>query len=220
MKLVQGLKNFIWGKEKKYVVARLLFFCCLVVMFHFCFLWAKKGTFERKVFNIARPVCMFLTFWQTLNLEDGTVFERCKKLALRLLMLVGNSIGKVIDTFFNMTQATRGEGGLTQILGYEDEISRIGRTFGRKGRKPHYKRWKDMSNRERVRYLYYKGVSKHSKKNITFSYHKTAWEIYGELEQKQKLGAGDVKLFETYNDVRYQTQAEIGEEEVKACGGK
>ena len=202
------IKKWLFGKETREVLGRMLLLCVLAVIFHFLFLGAGQQTMRKQIFSWMRLVCFLGVLWQCFYLgeEKGPV-EKLKGILFRAMLFVGNGIGRVFDFFFKMTQSTRARKGAEEIRGYQDEVNSIAGRVIRKWRRPKYKKWKNMNNQEKIRYLYYKSVSRHSKKDMEFTYQKTAWEIYDELKEKNKLKDAEPELFRLYNIVRYRDKS-------------
>lgn len=212
------IKKWLFGKETGEVLGRIIFLCVLAVICHFIFLASGQQTMRKQVFSWMRLVCFLGVLWQCFYLGEETgPLEKLKGMLFRAMLFVGSGIGRVFEFFFGMTQNTRRAKGAEEIRGYHDQVNSIAAGVIRKWRRPKYKKWKNMNNQERIRYLYYKSVRKHSKKDVEFTYQKTAWEIYGELEEKNKLESADPELFQTYNTVRYGKEVQISSEDVNKC---
>lgn len=215
------MKKWIFSREKIAVWIRIGLFCILAVACHFMFLSSGQQTMQKQIFSWMRLVCFLGVLWQCFLLcDESNPAEKIKEALFRFLLFVGNGVGRVLDFFFGMTQSARGRRGIEEIKGFQEQTNSIAGSFMKRWRKPKYKKWKHMNNKEKIRFLYYKSVSRHSKKDIEFSYQKTAWEIYGELEEKNRLQVADAKLFHKYNEVRYRKGTDVTDEEVKGCQKK
>lgn len=213
------LKRWLFGKGAEEVLVRILVLCIMAVLCHFLFLAAGQQTLKKEIFSWMRLVCFLGILWQCFYLGEGSPLEKWKDILFRTMMFVGSTISRVFDFFFHMTQNTVRGGGTVEIKGYEEQVNSIALGLIGKWRKPKYKKWKNMDNQERIRYLYYKSVKKHSKRDVEFTYQKTAWEIYDELEEKNKLEKGDEELFRMYNGIRYREKVQVSAHDVEKCKG-
>lgn len=99
------------------------------------------------------------------------------------------------------------------IRDFQDESYRIRKK--EKGIRTVRKRYKDMDNRERIRYFYRGLLKKQWKKGFSFSFSNTANEIGRKMEEEKRISEKGRIFFHQYNEARYNMDADITSEEVE-----
>lgn len=118
----------------------------------------------------------------------------------------------ILESIFGVRMG-KGYKGTGFINDYQDTSCKVEKN--RKSRRKSWKRYKDMDNRERIRYFYGKLVNKQIRKGYPFRYSSTASEIGKDLYQRGSVSANCGELFDEYNEARYHVCAEITDEEVE-----
>lgn len=128
----------------------------------------------------------------------------CESLAEKLVHILQSIFG------FHTGKGYRGAGFIND---YQDTSCKVEKN--RKSRRKPWKRYKDMDNRERIRYFYGKLVTRQIKKGYPFRASSTASEIGKDLYRRGNVSANCGELFDEYNEARYHVCAEITDEEVE-----
>lgn len=183
--------------------------------------------------------CAFLTLYLILPMDDSfkvvffvltiTMFfvtlitihsfgleDKVKKIVSKAASIIFNlTIGvifRIFDSLLNMTVGDR-IGDLKVITGYEDKVFSVQKK--RKKRKAEYKSYRLMDNREKVRFLYYKTVTKAIRKGFFFKEADTPIEVNNRLMQRKYLKNVDMQLSSFYNISRYDSDGVITDEMVE-----
>lgn len=145
--------------------------------------------------------------------EEGT--KGLKKAATACKEFFQSFAGKFIQVIASIFGVRLGRGyqGASFIRDYRDTSYKIKKNTGFQKRAQ--KRYKDMNNRERIRYFYGKLVNKQIKKGFSFQYSYTANEVGKKLMENEKISHASEILFVKYNEARYNICADITEEDVE-----
>ncbi len=159
-------------------------------------------------------VAMFFLTAITIIVNDWgvKVVKRAQKIVKFVFDMTIGLVFRLFDALLNMTHADR-NGKLKIITGYVDKEFSVGREKRKK--RANYKRYKLMDNREKVRYLYYKIVTKAVRKGFGFKESDTPYEVNGKLVNRKYLKNNDMKLGEIYNISRYDSEGEITDKMVE-----
>ncbi len=123
---------------------------------------------------------------------------------------IGEKIGGFFSGLFRMTPSDGKSPGM--IGGYEDTKIRL--SAAGRGKKKRRKKYRDMDNKERIRYIYYCLMRKKIKKGYRILLSETPSVTEKNLREEQMLGIGEDKIFSWYRQARYQDSCEITEETV------
>ena len=164
-------------------------------------------------------VCVVMFFFTAITLITTDLKSRAQKVikkAGRFAKFVFDmTIGlvfRIFDALLNMTHTNR-NGKLKIITGYQDKEIAVAREKHR--RRASYKRYKLMDNREKVRYLYYKIVTKAMRKGFGFKESDTPYEVNGKLVDRKYIKNRDMQLGGIYNISRYDSKSEITDKMVE-----
>ena len=72
-----------------------------------------------------------------------------------------------------------------------------------------------MDNKERIRFFYGKMIKKQIYKGYSFRYSATVNEIGEDLINKKRISEKSSIIFQFYNEARYNTRADITDENVE-----
>jgi hypothetical protein len=167
---------------------------------------------DQLVFQAAAGICIACALFCVFG-EEGA--EQVRKLAKKCREILSGLLGNVIQAvarFFGMHHGKTYSGpGI--IREYQDTAVRI----SRKERKRRYqqKPYRDMDNRERVRYWYGRFLKKQIQKGYRFRPSATPGETGQELLEQKRMTEQNIGIFDRYNEARYHTHAEITEEMVE-----
>lgn len=145
--------------------------------------------------------------------EEGT--KGLKKAVAACKEFFQSFAGKIIQAIASIFGMRLGRGyqGASFIRDYRDTSYKVKKENVL--RKKAQKRYRDMDNRERVRYFYGKLVNKQIKKGFSFQYSYTANEVGKKLMESEKISHASEILFVKYNEARYNAGANITEEDVE-----
>ncbi len=135
-----------------------------------------------------------------------------KKVASVIFALTIGALIRVFDAFLNMATGARNS-DLKVITGYEDKVFSVKQK--KKKRRASYKSYRLMDNREKVRFLYYKAVTKAIRKGFFFKESDTPFEVNERLIKRKYYKDGQRCLSEMYNVCRYDEMSDITDEMVK-----
>ena len=124
-------------------------------------------------------------------------------------------VGKVVKKIAELLGLTggRGYGDKRFLQDYKDVSIKIGKTPSKK--KKFAKKYKDMDNRERIRFFYSRMMNRQIKKGYKFKPSRTASE-HGEILLKyEKISQEGEFLFDSYNVARYNERGIITDENVE-----
>lgn len=145
--------------------------------------------------------------------EDGAKgLKKAAEACREFFQSFAEKVIQMISSIFG-TRIGKGYKGASFIKDYKDTSCKIRKTSVRQ--KKTWKRYRDMNNRERIRYFYGKLVNKQIKKGFPFKYSLTASEVGRELIETGKISPASELLFEEYNEARYNIGADITDEDVE-----
>ncbi len=172
----------------------------------------KAGTKEQLVWQVLAVVFFALALICVAGDEKGSklkkIFESFKD---AIEEVIGKIIAKIAE-LFGMSGG-RGYGDKRFLQGYEDVSIKVEKKQSKKKR--FEKKYKDMDNRERIRFFYSKMMNKQIKKGYKFKWSKTPTEHERILLEYDKIEKDGTLLFDSYNEARYYKNAVITEENVE-----
>ena len=177
------------------------------------YLYLPKDDAYKGLFNALTIMMFFITLITIyiFNMVDK-VKKVVKKVAEIVFSLTVGVIFRVFDALLNMTSANR-TGNLKVITGYEDKVFSVRER--KKKRKANYKSYRKMDNREKVRFLYYKAVTKAVRKGFFFKEADTPFEVNDKLIKRKYYKKGETQLGEIYSVSRYDSESEVTDEMVE-----
>ncbi len=191
------------------IVVEFIISCILMVIY----LCLPADNPYKGLFNVATILMLFVTLITiyVFNMVDK-VKSVVKKVAGVVFNLTIGVIFRVFDALLNMTNASR-TGNLKVIKGYEDKVFSVREQ--KKKRRAHYKSYRKMDNREKVRFLYYKAVTKAVRRGFGFRESDTPFEVNDRLIERKYYKSGEKKLGEIYSVGRYDSESYITDEMVE-----
>jgi hypothetical protein len=150
-----------------------------------------------------------------------------KKAGKKLLKKAENVIKTLFEIVMKIADKLRekfsinssGSYKLTHMAkGYVDTKEKIGAASGKRGRKKR-KKYKDMNNIEKIRFLYEKKVTGAVKKGIEIEKSLTPNETGERMVERKYMKENGMELIKRYNAARYDDAAEIADEMVERVRG-
>lgn len=177
------------------------------------YIYLPRDDAYKGLFNTLTIMMFFITLITiyVFNMTDK-VKKVVKKVAEVVFNLTVGVIFRVFDALLNMTTANR-TGSLKVITGYEDKVFSVREQ--KKKRRANYKSYRKMDNREKVRFLYYKAVTKAVRKGFGFREADTPFEVNERLIERKYYKNQETQLGEIYSVGRYDSQCEITDEMVE-----
>lgn len=199
-------------KEKLKLILIILEFLIGCVFLAFYLLLPVESPYKSMFF--APTIIMFCLTLITIHhfgMEDK-VKKVVKKIASVVFSVTIGLIFKMFDALLNMT-TTGKNSDLKVITGYEDNVFSLQKK--KKKRKANYKSYRLMDNREKVRFLYYKTVTKAVRKGYAFREADTPFEVNLRLIKRKYLKNQNMQLSGIYNVSRYDSEGIISDEMVE-----
>lgn len=201
-------------KKENVLLALVIIEFIIGTIFMVIYLKLEQESGFKSVFFI---LCFFMYFTAAIIIivnELGTkVSKIVKKVSEFVFSITIGIVLRVFDSFFNMASGSRSM-EIENITGYEDSVSSV--RVRKKRKKANYKRYKLMDNREKVRFLYYKKVTKAVRKGYFFKESDTAFEVKDKLIERKYISEEEKDLGEIYSLSRYDSKSEITDEMVEA----
>lgn len=198
-------------KEKLPLIAAVLLFLTAVVCMFFM-TKEEPDSEDRLILQVISIVCMALSLVCVVSRDSG---KKLKELINTIKEFVEEFVGKIvakIAEFLGLTGG-RGYGNKRFLQDYKDVSIKIGKPQSKKKR--FEKKYKDMDNRERIRFFYSKMMNRQIRKGYKFKPSRTASE-HGEILLKyEKISQEGEFLFDSYNVARYDSGGIITEENVE-----
>lgn len=173
----------------------------------FCIVYGHElepGDGDRLWIQVIAGVCLACSFFCLLgDRETANIKKILKNMAERIILS--------ISALFGMS---RGKSfGNTKFIGeYSDTFYKVRKN---ENRKEPQKRYRDMDNKERIRFFYGKMIKKQIYKGYSFRYSATVNEIGEDLINKKRISEKSSIIFQFYNEARYNTRADITDENVE-----
>lgn len=137
---------------------------------------------------------------KALGAYNGREISTALKKVFERLLSAAVAIANKLRRLFDMGTNSRHRGNI--IRGYEDEISSVEERKAGKRRK-RYKKWRDMDNKERVRFIFAKRMSKRIREGFEYEFSATPYENTERLVASSREEKDIYELTDTYNRARY-----------------
>lgn len=199
-------------RKKTYIkIAACILFLAAAVIFTTVSMEFEPSDSTRQRYQMFAAICIAGALMCVFG-EDGA--KGLKKAAQGIRGFFQGFAKKVAGVLASMFGMRSGKGykGAGLIRDYQDTSVKIKRGAAQK--KPQ-KRYKDMNNAERIRYFYGKLINKQIKRGFCFRSSDTADEIKKQLIENRKIASSSKVLFQKYNRARYDTKADITEDDVE-----
>ena len=199
-------------KEKLKLVLIILEFLIGCVLLVFYLLLPLESPYKNMfLIQTVMMFCLTLITIHYFSMEDK-VKSVVKKVASVIFNVTVGLLFRIFDTLLNMT--TTGKNiDLKVITGYEDNVFSLQKK--KKKRKANYKSYRLMDNREKVRFLYYKTVTKAMRKGYAFREADTPTQVNLRLIKRKYLKSQNMQLSGMYNVSRYDSEGLISDEMVE-----
>lgn len=170
---------------------------------------------KSKKYYELQALCGCSTAFSIVCVFDEKSSQRVRKFLKKTAAFFEYFAKKALKALFSLLQMSSGRSfhGPGIITGYQDVRVRIEKKSTNKKRER--KLYKDMDNRERIRYYYSRYVNRQIRKGYFFKSTLTPNEIKGELEEMKRLQNGQEEIFTCYNQARYDKKDEISQEKVE-----
>lgn len=190
-------------KKKKQVIRFLLtvLFLILSGIFVKIYTGMERSNENRIWYQFLTGVCLAGAIL-CLSGESGKVFFASFK----------DSVRKILEGIFG-SRTGKEYHAADYIRGFHDESYHVRKQ--EKGVRAARKRYKEMDNRERIRYFYSELLKKQRRKGFSFSFSNTANEIGRKMEEEKRISEKGRIFFQKYNEARYNLNADITSEEVE-----
>lgn len=179
----------------------------------FVFLVLYLKVFNNVIFFVLTVGMFFVTL---ITIHTFGMEEKVKKVLKKVAEIAFNlTIGMLLrafDALLNMTTGNKNS-DLKVITGYEDKVFSVKQR--KKKRKANYKSYRLMDNREKVRFLYYKTVTKAVRKGFFFKEADTPFEVNDKLIDRKYLKKSERVLGEIYSVSRYDSESDITDDMVE-----
>ncbi len=142
---------------------------------------------------------------------------------MQVAQVVGAFVGVLFAVVGHMVNGVRNLLGLNNdrymralhIKNYNDEeVSIGGLSASKKRKRPKFKKWKEMNDSEKIRYIYAKRNIKHIKKGYNYKEAYTPNETLDELIKKNIENKDVVELFVNYYPARYTKKFKADENKI------
>jgi len=190
-------KRRIWG----------IVFLITSVILAFYIELAEKSETEKKAAEIITIFFLYLSI-------THMYFEKNirKNIILRLKEFIKRKLDNIIKYF--EIRKTKKYRDPEFIKGYTDVSTRIQISPFIRKKKKKFKNYKNMNNREKIRFLFYKRVKKEVKRGYVFKDYMTPSEnIKGMLNDKYLIKNSN-EIIDIYNEARYNDKSEVIEDTV------
>lgn len=198
-------------KKKLPVIGAAVFllaaFVCMYLMTK-----AVPGSDEQFWLQVIAVLCLALSGVCIASDNRG---KKLKEFFEKVREAIQEFVEKLVTKLANLLGLTggRGYGDKRFLQEYTDVSVKVGKNPSKK--KKFSKKYKDMNNRERIRFFYSKLMNRQIKKGYRFKSSRTASE-HGEILLKyEKISQEGQQLFDSYNVARYDTRGIITEENVE-----
>ena len=188
-------KRRIWG----------VVFLLISVILSFYIELVDKTETEKKAAEIITIIFLYLSI-------THMYFEKNIRtnIFLRLKEFVKRRIDKLIK-YFEIRKAKKYKDP-EFIKGYTDVSTRIQISPFKRKKKNKFKNYKNMNNREKVRFLFYKRVRKEVKRGYLYKDYKTPRENISDMLNDKYLIKNSEEMIDIYNEARYNDKSEVIED--------
>lgn len=225
------LKNFIRSKRLRYVFARFLVFCVILVAGQTMFLLsggvnATAGG-GRETMNAAgrwlRNIGLILCATEFLRqINYKALKERARQFAEGIGHFFLSVLERGVELIAKIFSMTRRDGDRMQkITNYTDVTVKAQRTVKKRKSGRRWKAFSRMDNNEKIRYIYWKKKHIWKKNGVAMTETTTPRELLGRVDastedEKKRRDAG--QLIGEYQNVRYRGDYQADSETVEAMG--
>jgi len=159
----------------------------------------------------AALICAFIGWFLVRRYEFKQVARTFGQFAGLLFEVVGTIIRRIQNA---LGMSSGSHKGVFHIKNYDDETESIGNGAGHtRKRRPKFKKWKDMDNQEKVRFIYAKRNLKHIKKGYVYKESATPNEVLEDMIGKKLETEQTRELYDLYNPARYKLKFDVSDDE-------
>lgn len=214
--MTKGVKGM--NRREKYIFFKVCFefiVGCILMIFY---LLGKPDTLQKDLCFAGCLIAFFLAVLNIINNEHmgKKVYSVVKTVAGFVFDISIGLVIKVFDALLNISSNSRGD-RLVNITGYKDNVLKV--RADKKKKRARFKNWKNMDNKERVRFLYYKTVTGAIKKGYRFKKWETPNETGEGMIKGRYVKPEKQLVVECYNETRYNDNAVVSHEIVEKLRG-
>lgn len=199
-------------RKKTYIkIVVCIFFLAAAIIFTIVSIKCKLSDSTKQWYQLLAAICIAGSLMCVFG-EDGTKgLKKAVQNFRSFFQGFAKKIAQKIVSIFGM-RSGKGYTGTGLITDYQETSIKVKRNAILKKSQ---KRYKDMSNSERIRYFYVKLIHRQIKKGFLFRCSFTADEIEQQLIENKKISSFSHSLFQKYNEARYDIKADITSEDVE-----
>jgi len=196
-------------KEKISIIyATVSFFISLVMMVYCIFIW-KESVYRFVVLGIS--VVLMIPAVKILDkYSSEKIIDVIKKVLGTIFEALGVIVNRVRD-MFGITATRRGQ--IAHITDYKDETISVKDSENHAKKRYRHKKWRDMNNSEKIRYVYARRMIKNIKNGYGYDGSLTPAEHVETLIDTKRENESLRDLLGIYHIARYQTKLTVSDTE-------
>lgn len=172
----------------------------------------EYGDSGKNFLQIVSCMCVVISLITVIG-DDGA--KGLKKAISAVKDFIGDIVEKIVSKLESIfgSRFGRGYGGNRVIEDYKDQAFYIGNSG--KTKRIRRKKFKDMDNREKVRFFYERLINAKIKKGFLFHSSDSPNEIEEKLKVEKRITDRANEIFSQYNQARYNENSIVTEEQVE-----